>query len=155
VQAKDGTKVYGNEAGLSLLNTCQDLQTDIQMLKIRADASDRRAEEVQGELDQLTDMVDALRESSKGYHVVRNRFLDSFKKNRLNIKSKQLKDKIISMNKTIHSADATTDALLYIDGSRRDVDVFKCLYGLSPLEVMKFRELYYHSKQDIDANSTR
>jgi FtsZ-binding cell division protein ZapB len=68
VQAKDGTIVYGNEAGLSLLNTCQDLQTDIEILKIRADASDRRVEEVQRELDQLTDTVDALRESSNVFH---------------------------------------------------------------------------------------
>ena len=85
---------------------------------------------MQRELTELTDTVNASRESPKGYQVVRNRLLDKFKKNQLNVKSKQLNDKVFAMNEAIHSADATSDALLYINGSRRDVDVFKSLYGL-------------------------
>ena len=82
-----------------MLSTCEALRTDVETLKIHAAASDRRVE-VQRELVELTDTVDALRESSKGYQVVRNRFLDKFKKNRLNVKLKQLNDKVFAMNES-------------------------------------------------------
>jgi hypothetical protein len=37
-------KVYGNNAGLSLIDSFETLKKDVQLLKLRADASDMRAE---------------------------------------------------------------------------------------------------------------
>jgi hypothetical protein len=79
--------VYGNVAGLSLINSFESLSRDIETLKMRADMSERRADasekdaaETKIKLAALSQTVDQLKKESKGYRVVRSRFLDTFKR---------------------------------------------------------------------------
>jgi hypothetical protein len=83
--------------------------------------SEKRAEDTRKELRELTKTVDLLREASQGYDVVRNQFLDTFKKNRLHFRSKALNERIDEMNKSVHGGDAATDAHQYINGSRKSL----------------------------------
>jgi hypothetical protein len=69
---------------------------------MRADASEKRAEETRKELCELNETVDLLREASQGYRVVRHPFLDTYKRSRLHLRSKALIDRVNAMNKTVH-----------------------------------------------------
>jgi hypothetical protein len=75
--------------------------------------------------------VDELREASHGYHLIRHRFLDTFIRDHQRFKSKALNGTILEMNKVVHGGDAHIDAILYLNGSRADIDVFTHLYGVS------------------------
>ena len=66
----------------------------------RADASDKRTEDIQKELADLSKIVDTLRQASNGYRIVRNRFLETFKRTVLPMKG--LTNKINVMNKMVH-----------------------------------------------------
>ncbi|KAF8424059.1 hypothetical protein EV426DRAFT_717055 [Tirmania nivea] len=99
----------------------------------------------------LEDRVTNLTVSLDSYHVLRNRFLSTFKRDKLG-NATEADFRLISEgegNNWAHGGDAIADALLYQKQRsycRRDVSTYKRLYGLDPARVL---EISY--KPTIDA----
>ncbi len=76
--------------------------------------------------------------------LIRQRFLDTFRRDVLNDSSAQGAPGIALGNRAAHHGDAVIDAMLYSDGLRHDESLFFRLYGMSPRQVLglSMYELY-------------
>jgi hypothetical protein len=91
----------------------------------------------------LEDRVSSLTMSLAAYKILRNRFISTFKRDKL-ANATEVDRKIIAAgNGWAHGGDAVVDAQLYISAtreSRRDFSAYKKLYGISPLTVVVLSE---------------
>ena len=92
-------------------------------------------------LDSLEESVGRMTASMGTYRFLRNRFLSTFKRDKLGTATK-FDLSIIAGGKSVpDGGDAATDAMLY-QGTRgrRDTVTFRKLYGLEPETVLKIRK---------------
>ncbi|KAA8893538.1 hypothetical protein FN846DRAFT_751931, partial [Sphaerosporella brunnea] len=98
----------------------------------------------------LEDRVSDLTSSLDAYKLLRNRFISTFKRDKL-ASATEADTRIIAAGNTwAHGGDAVVDALLYTGtGGRRDVTAFEKLYGMSPGAVQMIKH-----KETIDVLNT-
>ncbi|KAI9772876.1 MAG: hypothetical protein M1840_008758 [Geoglossum simile] len=73
----------------------------------------------------------------EGYLMIRNRFIDTFRRDILSMRNAQGRQNIEAGNMAAHDGDAITDATLFTSGDRTDVFVFHKLYGTSAERVLE------------------
>lgn len=132
--------IYGNRQGIGLLQSCDNLKERMTNLEetvtgLRAEVTSLREMVTEQQVD-----IDHLCPASKGYQLIRHRFLDCYRRDRLGHDSEDMHASIRAANKAAPSADAVTDAVLYSKGGRDDVDTFLHLYGLGPEKVLTLSE---------------
>ncbi|KAF7590349.1 hypothetical protein BBP40_002952 [Aspergillus hancockii] len=99
-------------------------------------ALEQPASEILRELRELREQ----RENPYRYEkIIRERFLLTYKRDKLHNASDQECRMIDRANMKVHGGDVLADAELYEDWGRRDYDVFKKLYGLKPKDIGKIR----------------
>jgi len=93
--------------------------------------------ESKGKIASLEERVTSLTLSLEAYHILRNRFLSTFKRDKLGNATEADFRLISEGNRRAHGGDATADALLYAGRQphRRDVPTYEKLYGLDPVRV--------------------
>ncbi|CUS09928.1 unnamed protein product [Tuber aestivum] len=91
------------------------------------------------EITELRKKLLTLTVSSREYKLVRNRFISTFKCDKLNIEASSDTQILQEGNVTAIGGDAVIDATLYKSGVRRDPSTFENLYGLDPLRILKFK----------------
>ncbi|KAI9761808.1 MAG: hypothetical protein M1840_001688 [Geoglossum simile] len=73
----------------------------------------------------------------EGYLMIRNRFIDTFRRDIVSTRNAQGRQNIEAGNIAAHDGDAVTDATLFTSGDRTDVFVFHKLYGTSAEQVLE------------------
>ena len=132
---------YGNPKGLSLLESLYDnlertkrLESEISQLKLRDDSQ-------QAQLDSQQARINTLEEASQGFRNIRNRFLETYKRDWYDRPGQQSHVLIQQGNTSAHGGNAAVDSLLYTDPfmspSRSDERVYVSLYGLTPNQVRR------------------
>ncbi|RPB05784.1 hypothetical protein L873DRAFT_1832544 [Choiromyces venosus 120613-1] len=138
-----GELFVGNRRGLGfagLPERVRALKEKTSALEERASALKQRPSALEDEVNLLWDDVSTLKLSVPEYSRVRNRFISTFKRDKLNNATESDIDIIREGNTMAHEGDAAVDALLYegLNG-RRDTFAFKELYGIHPADVVKIR----------------
>ncbi|KAL7275212.1 hypothetical protein RUND412_001861 [Rhizina undulata] len=138
-----GEMVVGNRRGLNLagLSTrVRILEDEVAGQKEKATLQKEKTTLQEAEIAELKDQVLTLRLSMKEYRRVRNWFISTFKRDKLNNADGSDIKSIQEGNVTAHGGDAIVNALLYKgpDG-RRDASAFEKLYGLNPLRVLAIK----------------
>ncbi|KAB8215587.1 hypothetical protein BDV33DRAFT_208204 [Aspergillus novoparasiticus] len=126
---RDGDDVVvGNNEGFTLTREMR-----------RRDEELREAQEQRRRIDEQLQELKEQRERPHWFaKMVRQRFLLTYKRDKLHTASDEDCDLIRKVNKRVHGGDALADAELYGDWGRRDYDVYKKLYGVHPKELGKF-----------------
>ncbi|RPA94596.1 hypothetical protein L873DRAFT_1814133 [Choiromyces venosus 120613-1] len=129
-----GEFYVGNPRGLGLAG----VNVEIASLKGKVNSLEGEVKDLKGEVNELRDHVSTLRLAGQEYRRVRNRFISTFKRDKLDGVTQSDIDIIREGNITAHGGDAVVDALLYegVEG-RHDTYVFKELYGMHPSDVKK------------------
>ena len=86
----------------------------------------------------LQEQVASLTTSLDAYLILRNRFLSTYKKDKLHNATDADFRMIAAGNKWAHGGDAVADARLYqgqVRGRRRDFATYQSLYGITPAET--------------------
>lgn len=98
------------------------------------------------EIASLQDEVLTLKLSSEEYRLVRNQFISTFKRDKLNNADGSDIKIIQGGNLTVQGGDAIVDAMLYqgLD-RRRDSTAYKKLYGVDPLRVLRISKFIFNS----------
>jgi hypothetical protein len=100
-----------------------------------ASLEDRYAES-KTEIAELRRDIDTLRLASEGYRKIRNRFLETYRRDvvihNLDPKSRQ---NIAGGNEAAHHGDAIADAALYTSRERSDHALMSKIYGVSVYEI--------------------
>jgi hypothetical protein len=105
-------------------------------LRGRFDSLEKETASLRIETDSLHDRVDGLTSSLDAYKLLRNRFICTFKRDKLGNATEADKRAIVEGNAWAHGSDVTVDAQLYKGvGGRRDIMDYKKLYGILPGEV--------------------
>ncbi|RPA91662.1 hypothetical protein L873DRAFT_1713016 [Choiromyces venosus 120613-1] len=129
-----GELYVGNPHGPGLAG----LTTEVASLKGEVNSLEGEVKDLKGEVNELRDHVSTLRLAGQEYRRVRNRFISTFKRDKLDDMTQSDLDIIREGNITAHGGDAAVDALLYegVEG-RQDTYAFEELYGMHPSDVKK------------------
>ncbi|RPA92051.1 hypothetical protein L873DRAFT_1818402 [Choiromyces venosus 120613-1] len=143
VQKVRGEPFVGNRRGRGLTGIgerIRALEEKTSALEERASARNLRLSALKDEVNLLWDDVSTLKLCVPEYSRVRNRFISTFKRDKLNNATESDIYIIQEGNTMAHEGDAAVDALLYegLNG-RRDPSAFKELYGMHPADVVKIR----------------
>ncbi|RPA91449.1 hypothetical protein L873DRAFT_1781083 [Choiromyces venosus 120613-1] len=129
-----GEPFVGNRHGLGFTG----LLERVHELEQRDVLKDRKITSLEDKANSLEDQLYTLKLSIQEYSHVRNAFISTFKRDKLNNATELDIDIIRKGNRIGHGGDAAMDALLYegLNG-RRDSSMFKELYGIHPADVVK------------------
>jgi len=131
-----GELFVGNLAGLSYAN----YKVDQAALRARVDI---KIASQDFKIASLEDSVSGLKSSLGAYKILRNRFISTFKRDKLGTATEAERRTITEGNGWAHGGDAAVDALLYEGvGGRRDIVAFEKLYGMSPGDVRMISEFF-------------
>lgn len=109
--------------------------TRIEGLENRMANKDIQIANHQAEIATLLDRVSILTTDAEGYHDIRHRFIDVFRRDVLKDINEAGFKRIGAGNATAHEGDAITDARLYTTGQRDDMHALIHLYGLNANEI--------------------
>ena len=102
----------------------------------------------------LEERVTSLTLSLEAYHILRNRFLSTFRRDKLGNATEADFRLISEGNRWAHGGDATADALLY-EGRLRlwrvDVSTYEKLYGLDPARVAQISKFGVNMVGHLDS----
>ncbi|KAI9825676.1 MAG: hypothetical protein M1832_001020 [Thelocarpon impressellum] len=129
--------VYGNHSGTRLLKKLGEMGQQIDRLNHNVTGLKHEVTGLGHEVIGLKGQVAAHAQAIDGYMAIRNRFLDVFRRDKLGDADFRHTRGIRIGNDYAHGGDATTDAMLYQQGKRKDRNVFVALYGLSFSEVIE------------------
>ena len=134
----EGKVFVGNEEGLRYAERRMQTETveqQLSSLQQRVSTLETDKYRLLDRIDVLDDRIGVLEEGSTAMRGMRDRFLSTYKRDKL---LKQLNDYdldcISAGNRTAHGGNAKYDATLY-DSGRTDYSVYKELYGLHPAIV--------------------
>jgi hypothetical protein len=82
----------------------------------------------------------------QGYLTIRQRFIDTYKRDVLQARPQATFHNIQAGNRAAHGGDAVTDAYLYSAGLRQDETIFMRMYDISYNQVEKMRTYSHQSK---------
>ena len=139
---------YGNPKGLSLLESLYDnlertkrLESEISQLKLRDDSQQAEINSHQAQINSQQARINTLEEASQGFRDIRNRFLETYKRDWYDTPDQQSHVPIQQGNTSAHGGNAAVDSLLYTDpflsAGRSDERVYVSLYGLTPNQVKR------------------
>ena len=89
-------------------------------------------------ISSLEEQVSSLTTSLDSYLLLRNRFISTYKRDKLRNPTEADLRTIAAGNKWAHGGDAVADARLYqgqVRGRRRDFATYQSLYGITPAET--------------------
>jgi hypothetical protein len=140
VEDVQGELVVKNRRGLSLAGLPREVallrqEVASQNQEIASQSREIAAQSVN--ISSLRNRVDGLTCSLDAYKTLRNRFMSTFKRDKLNIRTTIDKAIIDEGNNWAHGGDAVVDAQLYEGPSgRKDYTTYEKLYGLPPETVV-------------------
>ena len=152
---------YGNHQGLALLQELESAKEDraeikrmmaanaaalaqlaqfkeMQMVKNEIFEDFRKSSMVRS--DDTSDIVHLLAASSDAYMDIRNRFMDVYRRDKMNQFSSAGTKTIAKGNLKAHGGDCLIDALLFHSAKRSDADLFVDIYGISVDDVLLLRK---------------
>ena len=123
----------GNRRGLNLAA----LSTQVRALQDEVATQKKEITSHKIKIDSLEDRVSGLTTSLVAYKLLRNRFISTFKRDKLAGATEADRRIIAEGNGWAHGGDAIADAELYQGlAGRRDYNAFKKLYGMHPSIVL-------------------
>ncbi|KAA8892897.1 hypothetical protein FN846DRAFT_788650 [Sphaerosporella brunnea] len=129
-----GELFVGNRRGLSLAGLPERvrvLEQEIASQKIEIASQKIKSASLEDRVSDLTSSLEA-------YKLLRNRFISTFKRDKLASATEADTRFIAAGNTWAHGGDAVVDALLYTGtGGRRDFTAFEKLYGFRPETVQR------------------
>ena len=139
--------VYGNRLGVELLQGRESTGRRLDTLEkeVRKMKEDKAKTGLEERVEYLQNRVIQLSAASQGYALIRQRFLDTFRRDILKDPAAKHTETIRAGNVAAHDGDAVTDATLFTTGARVDADLMFKVYGLSADEVIalsKYPKLY-------------
>lgn len=115
-------------------------------IRARVDAQDKKLAAQDIKISSLEDRVSSLTSTLDAYKLVRNRFISTFRRDKLANTTEADRKIIAEGHGWAHGGDAVVDAQLYQGtGGRRDTITFKTLYGMSPGDVRMISEFFCYS----------
>jgi hypothetical protein len=116
-------------------STGHDMEERVKRLDERAKRQDDKQTETDIRINDLQHRVMTLTRASEGYHKIRQRFLEVYRRDVLCNVDVQGRKKISDGNEAAHLGDAVADAWLYTSGQRLDEAVLINLYGLTAMQI--------------------
>jgi predicted membrane protein len=140
----DEKVVFENEAGRALLEEITESMNNLFRVTSKIKALENDVKSLRQHEKTLQVKLSLLTNQYREYLCIRERFLDTFKRDILKNKSDQ---NIKAGNSVaVHGGDAVTDAYLYRSGKRQDERIFVKIYGLTAAQVeqlCKYSGLYH------------
>ena len=133
-----GELFVGNRCGLSIatrLCTLERQVDEIPSLKNRVSSLEVKNASLEDRVSSLTSSLDA-------YKLQRNRFISTFKRDKLGNETDRDRRIIGAGDPLVHGGDAVVDAQLYQCRERRDFNSFKKLYGIFPMNIPMISEFF-------------
>ena len=128
-QPSGSMMMYGNASGHSIFDETSEMKEEISQLKTKV-------------LNVEEQMRVMLAEIPNNYLKIRNRFLDTYRRDvRLEVEFKGTAI-IKSEDLAAHAGDAVHDGILYENRSREDFHIYRELYGLDPSIVLNYGKFY-------------
>jgi hypothetical protein len=131
---------YGNKEGLDLLEEKHDMKVRMKRLEDQmarfVDQTEAQNVYYQAQIADLNARVNTLTKDAEGYHDIRHRFIDVYRRDVLGDHSAETRARINKGNATAHEGDAPADARLYTANQRNDRDVLTDLYGLTVDQIL-------------------
>ena len=126
---------YGNQVGRGLLEDRHDMKERIKRLEDQMANIDTQIADHHAQIANLQDRVKTLTTDAEGYHGIRHRFIDVYRRDILQNVTEQGRIRINKGNVAAYGGDAITDATLYTTHQRDDEDVLISLYGLTVNQI--------------------
>lgn len=108
-----------------------DQQTQIKSLGDWIADKDTQIADQETQITDLQDRVNTLTKDAAGYHGIRHRFIDVYRRDHFGGLTEEGDNRIRAGNVFAHEGDATADARLFTTGQRNDADALVDLYGLT------------------------
>lgn len=128
-------RTYGNELGVALLQSLQELRQSNRTVLESNRTLLARVSALEGNVGTLEGRVRTLTTSSSAYRDIRSRFLDTFRRDTRGETSYENTAIIKRGNLRAHGGDCLADASLYTLRLRHDPDVLVEVYGLDPNQI--------------------
>jgi hypothetical protein len=122
--------LVGNRRGLNMAHHFRDLDSDIAALTEKVKEMKEEITAHKHSIASLEDRLESLTKSLEAYRLLRNRFISTFKRDKLNTATEADKKLIAGGNAWAHGGDAVVDSMLYQTKERTDYAAYKRLYGL-------------------------
>ena len=128
----------GNRRGLSLAG----LPARVRALEDENVSQKEELTSHKFKITSLEDRVNSLTISLEAYRILRNRFISTFKRDKLQNATEADRNIIGAGNASAHGGDAVVDASLYSNTGRRDIVAYMQLYGIHPSVVLAISEFF-------------
>ncbi|KAG0640066.1 hypothetical protein HOY80DRAFT_920646 [Tuber brumale] len=130
----------GRPSYTSLLATCQRLQRQNSDKEEQLAFANQRIASLKLHNARLEDKVQSATIALEEQEKLRNRFISTFKRDKLHSDTPTDRETIREGNESAHGGDGISDAKLYTaQGMRQDHEVFEELYGLSPENLARIK----------------
>jgi len=141
------TTFIGNMEGLSYARQVDSLQARLSRVEKRLDNTEKELGDTKLELGETKLRVIDLEESVGFYGILRNRFLSTFKRDKLQNATPADIGLVATGNVWAYEGNASRDADLYqLLGRRTDFSTYKALYGLHHSVARDIGELRFETK---------
>jgi hypothetical protein len=138
------TLVYGNSLGHNVLKEQEEHRRQFKAMSSKIDSQDSKIDSQDSKIDSqdrriadLEAQLKVVKGASEGYLQIRQRFLDTFRRDILQVPEARWAPSIAAGNRAAHDGDAVTDASLYETGVRHDVSLLFKIYGLNDSQIIK------------------
>ena len=136
--------MYGNSLGHQVLAEREEFRADLQATKTKIANLETAIATLETEVGILKSQNKELILACDGYMLIRERFLDIFRRDILKSPNAKWTTAIGAGNAAAHHGDAVTDASLYEKGRRKDRSLFSKIYGLDPIQILELSEYRPH-----------
>ena len=133
-----GELFVGNRRGLNLAG----LPKLVHELQDEIASQNSRITIFEFKVASLEERVNSLTNSLEAYSILRNRFISTFKRDKLGNATETDRNIIAAGNASAHGGDAVVDASLYSNTGRREIVAYMQLYGIHPSVVLAISEFF-------------
>jgi hypothetical protein len=152
--------VYGNTLGLELIAERDEARLKLNSLEAKVTGQMENITKLEGKVTKLEEKasehqtrIQQLTAACDGYLAIRQRFLDTFRRDILNDPYAKGTPTIRAGIAAARDGDAVTDASLYTTGSRTDESLMSKVYGMSSGQVFSLSKYNVCSQMITDLYS--
>lgn len=133
-----------SQENTDLRNELSDVKSTLSQTRNELSHISQANTDLSNELSDVKSLLSQLASASDGFMEVRNRFFAVFLRDRFYRESKRDHQIIMSGNQVAHTANASMDALLFVDKKLRDdITTFVLLYGVMPKIVLTILSMLF------------
>ncbi|KAI9763496.1 MAG: hypothetical protein M1839_006444 [Geoglossum umbratile] len=141
--------VYGNSLGHTILAEREEYRSRFDAIDAEVSSLWKTIETHSSEIVDLQARIRDLETACEGYLKIRQRFLDTYRRDVLKDPNVRWTDEIGLGNKAAQNGDAVTDARLYETGARNDQSLLVKIYGLDASQILDLSRTRDHRSISI------